>query len=394
MVTSLRASRTTAVVLVTATAVVDILAFSMAVPVLPDLSRRLGASPTTIGLLFGVFGVSVLLTSVPMGGRSDRTGRRGPLLAGALGLALTSAVFAVATTLPLLFLARFLQGAADAVTWVVGLALVADLYAEDERGRMMGLVMAGTNVGFFAGPALGGWLYEIGGPRLPYLVVSGLALLCAAGFWWIRPPAQRVVNDAVPFARLIRDRLVLVCALTIVLGGGALALVEPTLSLHLADVAGLGPARIGMVMGGAALVSAVLHPVMGRLGDRMNLRWLMLAGLAGIALMLPLLSLANTFLTAAAVYGVFMVPVAAMVTPSLAYMAAATTALGVRSFGVAYGIYNCAWATGLLVGPAIGGAAYEHLGFRTLMVMAAAVLLLATLVLTRVRVSRSPAPGV
>jgi len=394
VVSSLRHSRTTAVVLVTATAVVDILAFSMAVPVLPDLSRRLGASPTTIGLLFGIFGVSVLMISVPMGGRSDRTGRRGPLLAGALGLAVSSAAFAISTTLPFLFLARFLQGAADAVTWVVGLALVADLYAEDERGRIMGLVMAGTNIGFLAGPSLGGWLYEVGGPRVPYLVVAGLALLCAAGFWWIRPPVHRAVTEAVPFARLMRDRQVRVCALTIVLGGGALALVEPTLSLHLADVAGLGPARIGMVMGGAAVMSAMLHPGMGRLADRIDLRRLMLAGLGGIGLTLPLLSLADTFVSAAVVYAVFMVPVAAMVTPSLAYMASATTASGVRSFGVAYGIYNCAWATGLLLGPAIGGAAYEHIGFRALMWTTAPALLVATLALTRVRVSRAPAPGV
>jgi MFS family permease len=34
----------------------------------------------------------------------------------------------------MLFLARVLQGAADAVTWVVGFALIADLYGEDERG--------------------------------------------------------------------------------------------------------------------------------------------------------------------------------------------------------------------------------------------------------------------
>jgi len=46
---SIRASRTTAVALVTAAAFADILAYSIAVPVLPDLSRRLGASPTTIG---------------------------------------------------------------------------------------------------------------------------------------------------------------------------------------------------------------------------------------------------------------------------------------------------------------------------------------------------------
>ena len=55
---------------------------------------------------------------------------------------------AFANTLPWLFLARLVQGSADAVTWVVGLALIADLFEADERGRVMGLFMGGTTVGF------------------------------------------------------------------------------------------------------------------------------------------------------------------------------------------------------------------------------------------------------
>ena len=65
-------------------------------PVLPDLSRRLGATPTMIGLLFGSFGVTLLAVSVPMGAVSDRVGRRLPLVAGMIALAAASALFAVA----------------------------------------------------------------------------------------------------------------------------------------------------------------------------------------------------------------------------------------------------------------------------------------------------------
>jgi DHA1 family solute carrier family 18 vesicular amine transporter 1/2 len=329
-----------------------------------------------------------------MGGMSDRIGRRLPLLAGAIGLAVTSVVFAMSTTLPWLFVARFMQGAADAVTWVVGLALVADLYAEDERGRVMGLVMSGTTVGFLVGPSAGGWLYETGGPRLPYLVVAGLAALCAAGFAWLQPPAHISGSEPVRLLSLLRVRAVAICVATITLGGGALALIEPTLALHLADALDLGPGRIGAVLGGAAVVSAVLHPVMGRLADAGRQRRLMLAGLAGIAVMLPLLALPRTFAGAALLYALFTLPIVAMVTPSLAYMADATAGAGVRSFGVAYGVYNCAWALGLLLGPALGGLAYERLGFARLTLVAAIVLLLATLLLSRVPVPRAEQDGV
>ncbi len=156
----LRSSRAMAVALVTLATFTDILAYSIAVPVLPDLSRRFGASPTMIGLLFASFGVTLLATSIPMGAVSDRVGRRWPLVGGAVLLAASTILFALADSLPMLFAARLVQGAADAVTWVVGFALVADLYSSDERGRVMGWVMSATTFGFMIGPTIGGWLYE------------------------------------------------------------------------------------------------------------------------------------------------------------------------------------------------------------------------------------------
>src|SRR3954471_12218364 len=129
---SLRKSRGITVALVTFATFTDIIAYSVAVPVLPDLSRKLGASPTMIGLLFASFGVTLLTVSMPMGAVSDRIGRKAPMVRGLIGLAAATLLFAFATTLPWLFAARLVQGAADPVTWVVGFALIADRYALEE----------------------------------------------------------------------------------------------------------------------------------------------------------------------------------------------------------------------------------------------------------------------
>ena len=56
----------------------DLVAYSVAVPVLPDFATRFNAGPTTIGLLFASFGVTLLILSIPMGAISDRVGRKGP----------------------------------------------------------------------------------------------------------------------------------------------------------------------------------------------------------------------------------------------------------------------------------------------------------------------------
>src|SRR6185436_10171022 len=127
-------------------------------------------------------------------------------------LAAASMLFAFSGSLPWLFAARLVQGAADAVTWVVGFALIADLYGPAERGRVMGMVMSGTNFAFMFGPTLGGWLYEAGGIRLPFLAVAVLAALGAVAFMWLELPAQKAAHEAVPIRTVLRIPAVAACA--------------------------------------------------------------------------------------------------------------------------------------------------------------------------------------
>src|SRR5258706_5749766 len=132
----LRSRRSTVAVLVFLATFTDILAYSVAVPVLPDLGSRLGASPTVIGFLFASFGMTLLATSIPMGAMSDRIGRKTPMALGLLALAGSSVLFALSDRLAWLFAARMVQGAADAIPWGAGLALLADVDGPCARGRI------------------------------------------------------------------------------------------------------------------------------------------------------------------------------------------------------------------------------------------------------------------
>lgn len=353
-------------VLITFATFTDILAYSIAVPVLPDISERFGASPTMVGLLFASFGLTVMLTSIPMGAWSDRTGRRLPLVGGLIALALSSVLFAFAPRMTWLFVARLIQGAADAVTWVVGFAVVADMYTSAERSRIMGLVMSGSTAAFMIGPTIGGWLYQTGGPRLPYLLVALLSVVGAAGLAAIHLPRPAGGLPPIPVRKLLATPAVAVCALAVVAGGGTIAMLEPVFSLFLSSHLGLTPARVGLVFGGGAVVAAFLHPLFGRLNDRLGGGRLTLTGLAAIGAVLPLLPLSSSFLSATAFYAVSVIAISMMMAPSLAYMAEAVSTWRDQSFGIAYGLYNFAWAIGLMIGPSIGAAVYERVGFALL----------------------------
>jgi multidrug resistance protein len=361
----------------------DIVAYSVAVPVLPDLTRKLGASPTTVGLLFASFGVTALCTAIPMGVVSDRVGRKGPLVGGLVGLTIASLMLAFASTLPSLFLARLAQGAADAVTWVVGFALLADLYEPAERGRASGIVMSGASSAFVIGPSLGGWLYELGGLRLPFLAVAVMSAVAAIAALGLKASSAHTSRAPVPIMAVVRVPAVGACAAAVIVAAATMSMLEPVLALHL-QALGINPARIGLVFGIAAVAAAALHPLYGRLADRLGPRKLTLWGLAVSGCVLPLIGRVVSFESAIPIFVVQTAALALVIAPSLAYMGEATSSAGLGSFGVAYGLYNVAWGVGLLGGPAIGGFLFERIGLQHLALWWAPGVMICTALLMRV----------
>jgi MFS transporter, DHA1 family, solute carrier family 18 (vesicular amine transporter), member 1/2 len=380
---SYRNSRATAVALVTLATFADLVAYSVCVPVLPDFARRLGASPAQIGLMFGSFGATLLAVSVPMGAVSDRTGRRLPLVLGMLALAGSTLMFAYADSLPTLFAARMIQGAADGVTWVVGFALIADCYGPEDRGRVMGYVMSGTSFGIMVGPSIGGWLYEAGGIALPFQFVSALALVAAVGLALLRPPTRDRAADPTPVSILTVARVpsVALCAAIVVVTSATVAMLEPVLPLFFDRRLGFRPAQVGLLFGVAAVASIVMPLAYGPMIHRWGARQLTLTGLVLAAVWMPVMATASSFPTALAIMVVQWMAIALIVTPSLAYMAEVTAFAGGDAYGIGYGIYNTAWGVGLLSGPALGGWLFDRIGFATLMTSWAIVVIVATAII-------------
>ena len=162
-------------------------------------------------------------------------------------------------------------------------------------------------------------------------------------------------------------------------------MLEPVIPLVFRTRLGLGPGAIGTLFGIAAVASTAMHPIYGRLSDRFGGRRLMMIGLVASALLLPLLSVATDFRSAVFAMVPMWMVFSMIVTPSLAYMAEAASAAGFESYGVVYGVYNMAWAAGLMVAPALGGFLLERIGFEALTVSWGLFLLIIGLILARIR---------
>src|SRR5215207_7741020 len=92
------------------TVFIDLLGFGIVLPLLPVYSKAYGADELTLGLLFSCFSGMQFLFAPLWGRVSDRIGRRPVLIGGLVGTALSYALFAVADSIPMLFVSRMLAG--------------------------------------------------------------------------------------------------------------------------------------------------------------------------------------------------------------------------------------------------------------------------------------------
>jgi len=213
---------------------------------------------------------------------------------------------------------------------------------------------------------IGGWLYELGGLRLPFLVVAALAALDLVVFAIVTPATARAPSVPTPMMQVLRVRAIAICGLMVIAGAASAAMLEPVIPLLLESRAGLGPAAIGTLFGVSALAASAMHPLYGRLSDRWGGGRLMIAGLSGFALILPAMIFVTDFKGAAITMIPMWMVLGLFITPSLTYFAQLASQAGVRAFGVVYGVYNVAWAAGLMAGPVLGGFLLQHAGFTAL----------------------------
>jgi DHA1 family tetracycline resistance protein-like MFS transporter len=192
-------ARRAALAFIFVTILVDVLAFGLIIPVLPQLLKKISGgvlSEATVwhGLFATGFMVMQFFFSPIQGALSDRFGRRPVILVSNAGLAIDFVIMAMADTLPLLFIARLLSGATSA-SFSTANAYVADVTPPEKRAAAFGRLGMAFGIGFTVAPVMGAWLGAVD-LHLPFWVAAGL---CAANFcygWFVLPeslpPERRV----------------------------------------------------------------------------------------------------------------------------------------------------------------------------------------------------------
>ncbi|MDQ6797187.1 MAG: MFS transporter [Actinomycetota bacterium] len=396
------------------TVAIDLVGFGIILPVLPLYAERYGASPATIGALLASFSVAQLLFAPVWGAVSDRIGRRPVLVVSLVGTAVGSLVTGLAGSLPLLFAGRLLDGASGASVSVAQ-ASAADLAGPDQRARLFGLLGAAFGVGFVAGPAIGS-LAALVDARLPFFVAAALAGVNAlvatrrlpeTNPRHISAPAKRpmavadgigaegmggldpgaavadpLIDDPTPGAsgtagstRVRLARLMAVAFGSLV----AFSAFEATFALFGERRLGFGLASTGAVFTGIGLLLALVegglvHPAVHRLGEIRTLRLALVINAIGLLL---LSAVHSWWLLVPAL--VALVLGQGLATPSLT--AATASAAPERRRGGVLGLQQSAGGLARVIGPLVGGLAFQHVGVPAPYLAGAAVMLVCVAVL-------------
>lgn len=131
-----------------------------------------------VSVLLAVYGAALLASSPICGWLADHSSsRRLPLLFGLIALGGATLLLCLGTSIVLLIIGRLLQGISAAIVWTVGLALLVDTAGQEEIGQVMGYVTISMSVGILVAPLLGGVVYARGGYYTVFYMAFALIIL-------------------------------------------------------------------------------------------------------------------------------------------------------------------------------------------------------------------------
>ena len=294
--------RRAAIAFILVTAVLDVVAMGIIIPVLPRLIEDFVGSNADAGWINGVFialwAAMQFVCSPIIGSLSDKFGRRPVILISCAGLALDYVLMALAPNLWWLAVGRIIAGITSS-SFTTVFAYMADITAPEKRARAYGLIGAAFSGGFVLGPVLGGFLGELG-PRAPFwfaAVLSGVAFL----YGLIVLPESLAPEKRMPFswkranpvgALILLKRHAELTGLAVVnfLLYFAHHVFSAVFVLYAALRYGWGPVQVGLLLALVGVLDMIVQgvltgPVSQRLGERRTMVLGLIGGTVGISLM-------------------------------------------------------------------------------------------------------------
>lgn len=302
---------------------------------LPSIGLQFELSPVMLSWIVTAFLLSTAMFLLPVGRWADSKGIRKVYKIGIVLFTLATLLIPLSPSGSWMIGLRFLQGIGAAFMNTTGQAILVSGYPVQQRGRVLGISVSATYMGLAMGPFIGGYLTQYAGwPALFWLSGGVGIVVCFIAFRFLgrdlkpEEPTQRphlrgvlfymagltalvygsaripdstgwilMVAGVVSIVLFIRfesksqspvidiklfthNRLFGFSNLAALINYSATTAIVFFLSLYLQQVQGFQPRVAGLILVAQPIMMSLFSPLVGRLSDRVQPRYLASAGMA------------------------------------------------------------------------------------------------------------------
>lgn len=362
--------------------------YTMAVPFLPLFLFELGVDDNSVNLWAGIVHSSAFLVGAIMapvwGSLADKYGKRKMVIRAGLCLALIYGLIAFVQTPWQLIVVRMLHGLVGGFV-PASMAIVASIAPKEKMGWSLGMMQAGTMTGGIMGPLFGGLLAEGFGQRMSFLIAAGLIFVAAiAVIIWVKegntvmPGKRQKMIEDLKYA--VRSRTLLHLLLLLLVFQMCINMVQPLLTLHIANLRGSLEGAVlssGFIFALIGIAGIVASPVWGRAGEKRGFAPILALclGTAGVVAGMQYFVYELWLFTAVQfLFGLFMAGVA----PTINTLVVNSTSEEFR--GRSFGLTASANQFGAMIGPLLGGLLGLYLNIHWIFVATGVIMAAAALV--------------
>ncbi len=348
--------------------------FGLVTPIFPYYISALGMAGIELGVLAASFAIARIILAGPLGGLSDRVGRKPVLIAALFGFAVANIIYAYAYDVIVMISARALEGAVSAGFFPAANALVADVTTIRNRGTAMGYLNTGNMVGFIIGPALGGFLAQFLGIRMPF-ILAALATLITMGLVYVlvQEPVKKTIIESFPKLpiRLVISRARKcygILGMAMFANMFAMGILEVAFMLDAVINIGVQPYEIGIFFGIIGITMMIGSVVFGKLSDVRGRKWLIVIG-AMVGAFSLIMFIFSRNVVDLLVSGIVLSIGMSMRGPAIQALIADVT--DPASYGTIMGVFGAVSNSAYAVSPLIGGKIFDDTGSAALSLLIA-----------------------
>jgi predicted MFS family arabinose efflux permease len=167
----------TVIVLLALTQFSVVLDFMVMSPLGDMLMKSMSLTPTQFGLVVSAYGISAGVSGLLTAGFADKFDRKKLLQFFYIGFILGTLFCGLSINYPMLIAARIVTGVFGGVIGSISMAIVADLFPIQQRGRVMGFMQMGFGASQVLGIPISLYIANAWDWKAPFLMIVALATI-------------------------------------------------------------------------------------------------------------------------------------------------------------------------------------------------------------------------